>query len=114
MKSYTTFDVWVRGTLYAGIAGIGFLVNDNTFRQSVAPLALTYLGATAAVLLAIRAFLDLTAGRTTADEPLAVKVENPSSEPIPTTETQSQGKDDDNADDNVKSLVQSATRNPSD
>lgn len=99
-NNYSRFDVWLRGFLYAYIAFVQYLVNDNTFRAWANPLTFTYLGASGAVALAIRAFFDLTAGRTKSDEP-ALK---------------SEGSDEDTGDDRaaeIKALVQSAKRNAS-
>lgn len=129
MQKYTKFDVWLRGSLYAGIAGIGYLLNDETFRAVMPRLDLVYLGAFSAILLAVRAFIDLTAGRTQideagTDEAVPVQVVNTPDNAVPTdaqADTQAEAAPDAALDNAVadkavehRAWVQAAKRNPSD
>lgn len=86
MNKYSTFDVWLRGVLYVAIIVIGFLLNDETFRSVTPKIELVYLGAGSAGLAGIRAYIDLTMGRTSSNSPAQVEVVNDDSAPVPTAE----------------------------
>ena len=78
MKTLSRFDVNQRLLLYIGIAVIGFLNGDDTFRHLAGPIGTMISGAIGTGLIAWRAFIDRSVSQQ----------KDPSTEP-PTTATPS-------------------------
>jgi hypothetical protein len=54
---------WLSMGFYVAVAVIPYLLNDDTFRQSVNPIVLSLMGAVNVGLVALKAWASLTSGR---------------------------------------------------
>jgi hypothetical protein len=81
--------MWLRGGLYVGIALFGFLLNDQNFRETVAPWVLTAVGGVSTGFVALRAYIDKSPTEVEGDiAPVRpVEIVNSPEHPVPVEES---------------------------
>jgi hypothetical protein len=89
MKTYSQWGIWARGALITVAAVLTYLTNDPTFRASLPPLWLTYVGAVAVAAIAIRGFIDQSPAQAETQAPVEVTAKKP----LPVKETPAEPED---------------------